>query len=121
MSSGEAEYYGMVRGASLALGVRSLMNDLGEEPGVMLMTDASAAVGIAKRRGLGKVSHIALSQLWIQEKGEANGIDIMKVRGEENRADALTKHVGREKTQEHMRWTGQEVAPGRHQLAPEVR
>ena len=29
LSSGEAEYNGMVRGASLALGVRSLMNDLG--------------------------------------------------------------------------------------------
>ena len=87
----------------------------------MLMTDALAAIEIAKRRGLGKVRHIELSQLWLQEKVEANDIDIRKVRGEENRAGALTKHVDRGKTQEHMRWTGQEVAPGRHQLAPEVR
>ena len=80
LSSGEAEYYGMARGTSLARGVRSLMNDLGEEAGAMLMTGASAAIGIAKRRGLGKVRHLEMSQMWLQEQVEAKHIDIRKVR-----------------------------------------
>ena len=29
LSSGEAEYYGMVKGASVALGIRSMLADLG--------------------------------------------------------------------------------------------
>ena len=35
---------------------------------IQVKSDASAAVGIAMRRGLGKVRHIDVSQLWLQEK-----------------------------------------------------
>ena len=61
LSSGEAEYYGMVKGGSVALGIQSMMKDMGTDRdvriGVKIHTDASAAKGIATRRGLGKVRH----------------------------------------------------------------
>ncbi len=50
LSSGEAEYYGMVKGASMALGVRSVLGDLGCDMQIRLRTDAAAAKGIASRR-----------------------------------------------------------------------
>eukprot|EP00969_Alexandrium_andersonii_P066310 2924013-Alexandrium_andersonii.AAC.1 len=58
-SSGEAEYYGMVKGASQALGIAAMMQDMGfEGMKVRLGTDSSAATGIASRKGIGKVRHI---------------------------------------------------------------
>ena len=58
LSSGEAEYYGMVKGASVGLGTRELIRDLGVNLRTKVNTDASAAIGIASRKGLGKVRHI---------------------------------------------------------------
>ena len=72
LSSGDAEYYGMVRGGSVALGVKAILRDLGIEGKAKIKTDASAAKGIASRKGLGKIRHIEVNQLWLQDK-VANG------------------------------------------------
>ena len=53
LSSGEAEYYGVVKAAGIALGQQSLMRDLGMDVGVRVWTDSSAAVGMGGRSGLG--------------------------------------------------------------------
>jgi hypothetical protein len=54
LSSGEAEYYGIVKGTSVALGLRNMLDDLGMKVKIRGKTDASAAKGIASRRGAGK-------------------------------------------------------------------
>ncbi len=43
----------------------------------------------------------------------------MKVKGEINLADALTKALDGSATNKHIRLTGQEVKTGRHVLTPE--
>ena len=68
LSSGEAELGGIVRGGSQGLGWQSLAGDLGLKVTLGIHSDASAAIGICRRRGLGKVRHIAVGDLWIQEK-----------------------------------------------------
>ena len=68
LSSGEAEYYGIVKGASIGLGLRIMMRDFGVDMTIRINTDASAAKGIARRRGLSKVRHIEVNQLWIQDR-----------------------------------------------------
>ena len=68
LSSGEAEYYGMVRGGAEGLGTRSILEDMGINMKIKLSEDSTAAKGIADRTGLGKVRHIEVNQLWIQEK-----------------------------------------------------
>ena len=118
LSSGEAEYYGMVRGTSIGLGVRSLMEDMGVAMRVRTSTDSTAASGIANRRGLGKVRHIEVNQLWLQDKVNNKEVEVRKVRGEDNLADALTKHVDQSSTGRHMKGTGQAFKEGRHVLAP---
>ena len=61
LSSGEAEYHGMVRGASIGLGIQSMLADLGVALQLRSRTDASAAKGVASRRGLGKGRQIEVT------------------------------------------------------------
>jgi hypothetical protein len=58
LSSGEAEFNGVVKGAGMGLGYQSLLKDLGLEVPVRVWTDSSAAIGICSRQGLGKLRHI---------------------------------------------------------------
>ena len=91
LSSGEAEYYGLVRGAAQAIGMRSLLADFGIKRRIWLKTDASVAKSISARRGIGKVRHIEVNQLWLQESVSRGDVEIEKVPGKLNRADVLTK------------------------------
>ena len=119
LSSGEAEYYGVVKGGSIGIGLRSMMGDFGVEVTIRINTDASAAKGMANRKGLGKVRHIAVNQLWIQDRIAKGDLTISKVNGKENIADILTKHVNAEDIRVHVHKTGQVIEQGRHSMAPE--
>ena len=81
-------------------------------------TDSSAAKGIASCIGLGKVRHVEVSQLWLQQKVRNREIKVVKVKGGENLADALTKYVGKEDLDRHRDGTGLELRGGRHGLMP---
>ena len=102
------------------MGARSVMNDMDVKGQIRISTDASAAKGIASRRGLGKVRHIEVNQLWIQDKVASGEIMLCKVKGTVNKADALTKHVMGEELSRHMNDTCIKAADGRHHIAPEV-
>ena len=121
LSSGEAEYYAMVKGGSQALGIRSMLKDLGiRRIRITLKADATAAKGIAGRRGLGQVRHIEVNQLWLQDKVSQGDIVIHKVKGTENLADALTKYVLAGDLNFHIENSGIREEYGRHELAPET-
>ena len=120
LSSGEAEYYGIVKGASVALGLRNMLDDLGMKVKIRVKTDASAAKGIASRRGAGKVRHIEVSQLWVQDKVASGEVVLQKVSMRDNIADALTKNVSSDILYKHMESTCQYIERGRHELMPEV-
>ena len=98
LSSGEAELYGVVKGATESLGLRSLGEDMRIQDHIVidLHADSSAAIGICRRSGIGKVRHLAIAQLWVQEKLRNKELNLFKVLGTENPADLLTKHVPRD-------------------------
>ena len=58
LSTGEAEFYAIIKGASQAMGLRSMMNYLGWKASIRVLTDATTGKSIASRRGLGKLRHI---------------------------------------------------------------
>ena len=60
LSSGEAEYYGLVKGASQGLGLKAMLQEAGVVTKVVIKTDASAAKGIALRRGTVSYTHLTL-------------------------------------------------------------
>ena len=58
MSSGEAEYYALVSPASEALGLVVMTEGFGDTTEAYLYADASAAIGVANREGLGEIRHL---------------------------------------------------------------
>ena len=122
LSSGEAEFYGLVKAAGAGLGHQSLMKDLGVSLPVRVWTDSSAAIGIATRSGLGKLRHLETHTLWVQEKVRAGAISVRKVAGEVNPADLFTKHLpSKEKIHQLTRLLGVEYRTGRAGAAPLLR
>ena len=118
LSSGEAEFYAIVRGCSQGLGAQSMLKDLGVEVRVRVNTDASAARGICMRGGLGKVRHIEVNQLWVQEAVAMGRIALDKVGTQDNLADVLTKHLAKDQLIELTGRMGLWSLGGRHHLAP---
>ena len=93
LSSAEAELYAGLRTASEALGMKALVEDLGDQGDVELLLDATAALAIMSREGLGKVKHIETQHLWIQECVKNKRITTGKVGTKENVSDLGTKHL----------------------------
>ena len=85
-----------------------------------MSTDASAGKAMATRTGTGKVRHLEVSQLWVQDNVRRGEVEMRKVNGMENPADKLTKYMGREGVEIHLKKTGAAVKSGRSSLAPEV-
>ena len=122
LSSGEAEFTGVVRGAGMGLGFQSLMADLGCILPVRVWCDSSAAIGICSRQGLGKLRHLDTHTLWVQQAVRSGKIDLRKIRGEQNPADLLTKHLAsREKLQALIQIAGCTYRSGRSGSAPQTR
>ena len=90
LSSGEAELHGIAQGIAQALGLQSLMRDLGWSIKVRVLSDATAAIGIARCKGLGKIRHLDTTDLWIQDKIRSKQVVLDKVLGSENPADMFT-------------------------------
>ena len=86
LSSGEAEYYAAVKGASEGLGFQSACRDLGihfQQPDrVCVLTDSSACKGICQRTGLGKVRHLEVAYLWLQDLTRKGRITLKKIPGQ---------------------------------------
>ena len=102
LSSGEAEYYALVEGASADMGIAEMFRELNCDAKVEIKSDASAAIGISMIKGLGRVRHIEVSQLWVQEKISTGKIRVVKVKTNEHLSDALTKGIGFDEMQWHM-------------------
>ena len=78
LSSGEAEYYGLVSGVSQVLGAISLAKDWGMCMRGHVWMDSTVGIAIGSRRGLGKVKHIDTVFLWVQEVMNAGRITVGK-------------------------------------------
>ena len=122
LSSGEAEFNGVVRGAGIGLGYQSLVRDLGQDLPVRVWTDSSAAVGVCSRQGLGKLRHLDTHTLWVQQALRAGRFKLCKVDGEVNPADISTKHsLTREKLMQLTKLYSCDFRGGRAECAPQVR
>eukprot|EP00969_Alexandrium_andersonii_P160859 7108674-Alexandrium_andersonii.AAC.1 len=64
LSSGEAELAGIVKGAAEGMGLVSVAQDLGIGAKLQVRADSSAAIGICRRSGIGRVRHLAVGQFW---------------------------------------------------------
>ena len=86
-----------------------MLKDFNIECGITLKSDASAAIAIANRRGLGKIRHIEVCQQSLQYKVRRGDIKVVKVGTHDNVAEALTKYVSQDGMVMHMKSTNQHL------------
>ena len=92
LCSGDAECYGVVQGSSVGLDLRSMLADMGVGVQVHIHTDATAAKGIASRKGLSsRTGHVAVRYFWVQECVIYGDIVVHTFTDEINR-DLITRH-----------------------------
>ena len=120
LSSAEAELYSLVSASSEGLGLAAMIKDYGRTVVPYLSVDATAAIGIAQRKGLGKLRHLDTQSLWIQDAIRQKRVHLEKVLGTENPSDLMTKHLDAASMNKCMGKLGVVVMEGRAQVAPEL-
>ena len=89
LNTAEAELYGMVDGVTRANGLRVLTEEVGFvglSKVVKLGTDSAAAKSFVNRRGLGKIWHLQIRDLWRQQEVADGKLEVVKVK-----TDLMTK------------------------------
>ena len=79
----------------------SLLRDLGYEKKPVLAIDAKATEHILHRPGIGKLKHIDVSYLWIQDEVRSRRLQVRRVRSEDNIADLGTKPLSKAVISKH--------------------
>ena len=120
LSSAEAELTGICQAAGEGLGLQAVCKDLGLDVHLRIHSDASAAIGICKRRGLGRVRHLAVADLWLQDRLRTQDVQLLKVPGSNNAADMLTKYLDRSLHEKHLQSLDLVFEDGRAQSAAQI-
>ena len=94
LSSAEAELVAMTKLMAEMIGLQQLSFEWGCPVRGRVYADSTAALAIAERKGCGKLRHISVGLLWVQEKRAQDVVDFRKVEGKINPADMMTKYIG---------------------------
>ena len=118
LSSAEAELVAAVKMSAELLGLEQLMAEWGIHVKSEVLIDSSAALGVVSRKGNGKLRHIKVGMLWVQEKQESEELCYKKVPGVENPADLMTKNLTQGVIDSHLVRINAIISEGRATLAP---
>ena len=103
LSSAEAELNAAVKAAQEGLGVAHLEEEFGRWLRVRLLGDSSANHGMIQRQGAGKVKHLTVRQLWLQQQAELGCAIHEKIPRAINCADMLTHYWTKTDAADHLR------------------
>ena len=112
LSSAEAELYAANLCVQQGIGIQTMFREMNLPLELILYVDASAAIGILSRRGLGKVRHIDANDLWLQQHIAECGVNIQKVDSRLNLADIGTKPLDAASSQFLLESMGFEIPEG---------
>ena len=71
--------------------IKSMLEELGFQTHVRILSDATASIAIAKRRGPGQLRHLEVKQFWVQDMVQSGRVSLHYLPSAENPADLLTK------------------------------
>ena len=117
LSSGEAEFYSIVRGVSIGISLQEVLRGWGFDPKLKVHTDSAAALGTCSRQGLGKSRHVQTRFLWVQEKLALKEFELLKVATKDNVADICMKCLPALEAETHMKSMSFIYTEGRAQSA----
>ena len=107
LSSGEAEYYAGASAASDSILLKEAIQFLtGRTCKVNLYLDSSAARGIITRQGVGRVKHLQIRTLFLQELHKQGTLSVHPVGTKENTADIGTKPLSGKRIKLLLHWLG---------------
>ena len=112
--------YAINKSAAQGLGAQSLLNDLNVTLDVRVYTDATTGKSMASRRGLGKVRHISVNELWIQEHVRNKTITRVKIKNKFSPSDILTKYLTKAEVEMIMEHLQNFFEKGRPSAAPNL-
>ena len=98
--------------------MQAMMAEFGIKVDLVIKSDAIVAIGIVKRQGLGRVRHLAVADLWVQQRAKQGEVLYKKLDGKRNTSDMLTKPVEKEVIDRHMQSLGMEFRAGRNEETP---
>ena len=90
-SSCEAELLSLTTGAQEGLLATSLLQELGVEATLTLRTDSTSAMNWLVKKGCGRLKHIEIRQMWLQDVIKQRKVKLEFTPSGENLADMLTK------------------------------
>ena len=79
-----------------------MYKDMGESIEGTVLGNASAALAVIQRRGLGKLRHLDTNYVWVQEVAARKQLEYQKVYGKENAADLFTKRISWDEIAKHV-------------------
>ena len=118
LSSAESELAVVTKAVAEGLGIHSVLSDFGVSIRLELHSDATAAIGICKRQGLGRVRHLATADLWIQQKVRSKEFQLYKLPGKDNPSDLFTKYKSLPEISRFLRMMASKPRDGLPKLAP---
>ena len=90
-SSGMAEYYGGCGVVAEALHIQSILEFFDHWFAIKWRSDSSVARAVSERMGVGRIKHLEVKSLWLQEKVKENAVLPDRVETQHNCADLNTK------------------------------
>ena len=115
LSSAEAEFYAMVDAVFKAKWLTTVSPEMGmgtKMSQIILGTDSSAARSFACRRGLGRMNHIEIRDLWLQKEVLKGLVKVVKIPGESNPADLMTNILEADTVTEGLKAMNIRKVPG---------
>ena len=106
LSSGESEFYAIVKASAVGLSQQALLHDWGIQVNLRILSDSSAARGTCSRQGLGQTRHVQTRYLWVQEKVARNELKLERVATEKNLSDLCTKPLPEIAVEKHLKTMG---------------
>ena len=79
LSSGEAEFHGIVRAVAISKQTSQILEQMGMQSEVTIASDSSAARGTCTRTRSRKLRHLSIKELWIQESYRKKEFQLVSV------------------------------------------
>ena len=84
----QADYtVALTRGSAATIMVQNILAQMDRKYKLACLTDSSAAKGISHRRGVGRVKHFELEELWVQYKVDKAELEVRKIGTDKNWSD----------------------------------
>ena len=91
LSSAEAELYALTTRIAEGMVTKHLLQELGHEVTLTNHVDSQSAKAWASRRGLGRMKHVMLKYMFVQDVVEKKLTNLAYINTKANKADLMTK------------------------------